>query len=65
MLLAISRQPTADPISTGNRASRPGRRRGFVHVAFLDASTEANGAAFLPEVVVIFPCQIHTVLTDH
>ena len=37
----------------------------FTHVAFMDASTKANGAAFLREVVEVFPYQIHTVLTDN
>jgi transposase InsO family protein len=37
----------------------------FVHVAFHDANTKLNGAAFLREVVAAFPCQIHTVLTDN
>src|SRR5215212_6261851 len=37
----------------------------FVHVAFLDANTKANGAAFLREVVQAFPYAIHTVLTDN
>ena len=37
----------------------------FVHVAFLDANTKANGAAFLREVVAAFPYRIHTVLTDN
>jgi transposase InsO family protein len=37
----------------------------FVHVAFLDANTKANGAAFLREVVEVFPYAIHTVLTDN
>jgi transposase InsO family protein len=37
----------------------------FAHVAFLDANTKANGAAFLREVVEIFPYQLHTVLTDN
>jgi transposase InsO family protein len=37
----------------------------FAHVAFLDASTKLNGAAFLREVVEVFPYQIHTVLTDN
>jgi transposase InsO family protein len=37
----------------------------FVHVAFYDANTKLNGAAFLREVVAAFPCQIHTVLTDN
>ncbi len=37
----------------------------FVHVAFLDAATKANGAAFLREVVDVFPYRIHTVLTDN
>src|SRR3712207_3652384 len=37
----------------------------FVHVAFLDANTRLNGAAFLREVVATFPCAIHTVLTDN
>jgi len=36
----------------------------FTHVAFLDANTKLNGAAFLREVVKAFPYQIHTVLTD-
>ncbi len=34
------------------------------HVAFLDANTKANGAAFLREVVEAFPYRIHTVPTD-
>src|SRR5215210_2821774 len=37
----------------------------FAHVAFLDANTKANGAAFLREVVGVFPYQLHTVLTDN
>jgi transposase InsO family protein len=37
----------------------------FVHVAFLDANTKMNGAAFLREVVEVFPYRIHTVLTDN
>ena len=37
----------------------------FVHVAFLDANTKLNGAAFLGEVVQAFPYRIHTVLTDN
>lgn len=37
----------------------------FTHVAFLDANTKANGAAFLRDVVQAFPCKIHTVLTDN
>ena len=37
----------------------------FVHVAFLNAATKANGAAFLREVVDVFPYRIHTVLTDN
>lgn len=37
----------------------------FVHVAFLDANTKANGAAFLREVVEVFPYRLHTVLTDN
>jgi transposase InsO family protein len=37
----------------------------FVHVAFYDANTKANGAAFLREVVEAFPYAIHTVLTDN
>jgi transposase-like protein len=37
----------------------------FVHVAFLDASTKANGAAFLREVVEAFSYRVHTVLTDN
>jgi transposase InsO family protein len=37
----------------------------LVHVGFLDANTEANGAAFLREVVEVFPYRIHTVLTDN
>src|ERR671921_1106748 len=37
----------------------------FTHVAFLDANTKANGAAFLREVVEAFPYRIHTVLTDN
>jgi transposase-like protein len=36
----------------------------FVHVAFYNANTKLNGAAFLREVVAAFPYQIHTVLTD-
>jgi transposase InsO family protein len=37
----------------------------FVHVAFLDANTKANGAAFLREVVEVFPYRVPTVLTDN
>jgi transposase InsO family protein len=37
----------------------------FTYVAFLDANTKLNGAAFLREVVEAFPYQIHTVLTDN
>ncbi len=37
----------------------------FAHVAFLDANTKADGAAFLSEVVEVFPYRIHTVLTDN
>jgi len=37
----------------------------FVHVAFCDANTKMNGAAFLREVVEVFPYRIHTVLTDN
>jgi transposase InsO family protein len=37
----------------------------FVHVAFLDANTKLNGAAFLREVVEVFPYKLHTVLTDN
>jgi transposase InsO family protein len=36
----------------------------FVHVAFSDADTKANGATFLREAVEVFPYRIHTVLTD-
>lgn len=35
----------------------------FTHVAFLNANTKMNGAAFLREVVEAFPYRIHTVLT--
>src|SRR3712207_1297851 len=37
----------------------------FVHVAFFDANTKLNGAAFLREVVAAFPYRLHTVLTDN
>jgi transposase-like protein len=37
----------------------------FTHVAFLDANTKLNGAAFLREAVQAFPYKIHTVLTDN
>jgi hypothetical protein len=37
----------------------------FAHVAFLDANTKANGAAFLREVVATFPYAIHTVPTEN
>jgi transposase InsO family protein len=37
----------------------------FVHVAFFEAATKMNGAAFLREVVATFPYAIHTVLTDN
>src|SRR5215210_5952920 len=37
----------------------------FTHVAFYDANTKMNGAAFLREVVAAFPYRIHTVLTDN
>jgi transposase InsO family protein len=37
----------------------------LTHVAFLDANTKANGAAFLRQVVAAFPYKLHTVLTDN
>jgi transposase InsO family protein len=37
----------------------------FAHVAFFDANTKLNGAAFLRQVVAAFPYRIHTVLTDN
>ncbi len=37
----------------------------FAPVAFFDANTKMNGAAFLREVVEAFPYTIHTVLTDN
>jgi transposase-like protein len=37
----------------------------FTHVAFYDANTKLNGAAFLREVVAVFPYRLHTVLTDN
>ncbi|WP_092963397.1 IS481 family transposase [Falsiroseomonas stagni] len=37
----------------------------LTHVAFLNANTTMNGAAFLREVVETFPYRIHTVLTDN
>jgi transposase InsO family protein len=37
----------------------------FTHVAFFEANTKMNGAAFLREVVEAFPYRIHTVLTDN
>ena len=37
----------------------------FTHVAFYDAATKMNGAAFRREVVAVFPYAIHTVLTDN
>jgi transposase InsO family protein len=37
----------------------------YAHVAFLDANTKLNGAAFLRAVVAAFPYRIHTVLTDN
>ncbi len=37
----------------------------FTHVAFFDAATKMNGAAFLRDVVATFPYAIHTVLTDN
>ena len=37
----------------------------FAHVAFYDAATKTNGAAFLRDVVAAFPYAIHTVLTDN
>jgi transposase-like protein len=37
----------------------------FTHVAFLDANTKLNGAAFLRNVIQAFPYAIHTVLTDN
>jgi transposase InsO family protein len=37
----------------------------FTHVAFLEANTKLNGAAFLREVVAAFPYRLHTVLTDN
>src|SRR3712207_4873062 len=37
----------------------------FTHVAFFDANTKLNGAAFLRQVVAAFPYRPHTVLTDN
>jgi transposase InsO family protein len=37
----------------------------FTHVGFFDANTKANGAAFLRQVVEVFPYKLHTVLTDN
>src|SRR5215210_1536019 len=37
----------------------------FTHVAFFEAATKINGAAFLREVLAVFPYAIHTVLTDN
>jgi transposase InsO family protein len=37
----------------------------FAHVAFFDANTKANGAAFLRKVVAAFLYRLHTVLTDN
>src|SRR3954447_22137888 len=37
----------------------------FTHVAFFEAATKMNGAAFLRAVVAVFPYAIHTVLTDN
>jgi transposase InsO family protein len=37
----------------------------FAHVAFFEANTKLNGAAFLREVVAAFPYRLHTVLTDN
>src|SRR5215207_320744 len=37
----------------------------FTYVAFFDAATKMNGAAFLREVVAVFPYAIHRVLTDN
>ena len=37
----------------------------FTRVAFFDVPTKQNGAAFLEEVVAVYPYTIHTVLTDN
>ena len=37
----------------------------FTHVAFFDAATKINGAAYLREVIAVFPYAIHTGLTDN
>src|SRR3982750_2175175 len=37
----------------------------FTPVAFFEAATQMNGAAFLREVIVVFPYAIPTVLTDN
>src|SRR5918997_872292 len=37
----------------------------FAHVAFYDANTKLNGAAFLRGVVAAFPYRLHTVLTGN
>lgn len=37
----------------------------FTHIAFFDAATKQNDAAFLEEVVTAYPYGIHTVLTDN
>ena len=37
----------------------------FTFVAFYEAATKMNGAAFLRDALVAFPYRIHTVLTDN
>jgi transposase InsO family protein len=37
----------------------------FTHVAFFEAATKMNGAAFLREVIAAFPYAVHTVLTEN
>mgnify|MGYP002778603073 FL=1 len=37
----------------------------LTYVAFFDAATEANGAAFLRDALAAFPYRVHTVLTDN
>jgi len=37
----------------------------FTYVEFRDCAGKVEGAAFLRNVVEVFPCQVHTVLTDN
>jgi transposase len=79
LFVAISRQQTADPISQGDRASRPGRRpyeqvrRSLPSgrqsrtqaVQLVQSAGKMEAAQFLRALIEAVPYKIHTVLTDN